>query len=46
LIKDLRAAGQWALQDPKRSAEFLSGVTKVPIQVLQVSEEPLKNLIE
>ena len=38
LIKDLRAAGQWALQDPKRSAEFLSGVTKVPIQVLQVSE--------
>jgi sulfonate transport system substrate-binding protein len=38
LIKDLRAAGQWALQDPKRSAEFLSGVTKVLIQVLQVSE--------
>jgi sulfonate transport system substrate-binding protein len=38
LIKDLCAAGQWALQDPKRSAEFLSGVTKVPIQVLQVSE--------
>ena len=38
LIKDLRAAGQWTLQDPKRSAEFLSGVTKVPIQVLQVSE--------
>jgi sulfonate transport system substrate-binding protein len=38
LIKDLRAAGQWALQDPKRSAEFLSGVNKVPIQVLQVSE--------
>ena len=39
LIRDLRAAGQWALKDPNQSARFLASVTKVPIEVLQVSEK-------
>lgn len=38
LIRDLRAAGQWALTNPEQSARFLSDVTKVPLPVLQVSE--------
>jgi len=39
LIRDLRSAGQWALKDPKQSARFLAGATKVPVEVLEVSEK-------
>lgn len=38
LIRDLRAAGQWALRNPDESAHFLSETTKVPLPVLKVSE--------
>jgi sulfonate transport system substrate-binding protein len=38
LIRDLRAAGQWALNNPDESARFLSSATKVPLPVLTVSE--------
>lgn len=38
LIRDLRAAGQWALKNPDDSARFLSEATKVPLPVLEVSE--------
>lgn len=38
LLRDLRSAGQWALSNPGKSADFLSKVTKVPVDVLQVSE--------
>lgn len=38
LIRDLRAAGQWALANPAKSAAFLSKATKVPVEVLEVSE--------
>lgn len=38
LIRDLRAAGQWALSNPGASARFLAAATKVPLPVLEVSE--------
>ena len=38
LINDLRGAGQWALKNPDQSADFLSKATKVPVEVLGVSE--------
>lgn len=38
LIRDLRAAGQWALSNPDASARFLAAATKVPLPVLEISE--------
>ncbi|WP_411870182.1 sulfonate ABC transporter substrate-binding protein [Vulcanococcus limneticus] len=38
LLRDLRSAGQWALANPGRSADFLSKATKIPVDVLEVSE--------
>jgi len=38
VLKQLRASGDWALQNPQRTAEFLSEATKIPVEVLEVSE--------